>query len=313
MIIRKRKKPRPLQKLKALIPRLHPNHPNLESIKIDAAKRYKGYIGEQKVDYHLERIPMQHTIAHDVQLTNTDQKFQIDSLILTKKAIYIIETKNFDGTITFDTNLHQLIREQNTKEEGFDYPITQAENTKHQLQTWLAHKNIHNIPIHYFIVISEPSTIIRVHGNEQQIAKCVTHAANLNQKIQATEKTIQNTNWNHRKIGNIIHQECQDFDFNILRKHGITPHDILPGTQCPNCQNLGMTRHYAKWQCTKCQHTSKHAHRKTINDYLLLKKPYITNKDCRHFLQIHSRSTATRLLQSAKLSYDKKRQIWQKK
>ena len=134
MLIKKRNKPLPLQKLDALISRLHPNHPNLENIKKDAAIRYKGYIGEQKVDYHLERLTLPNTIAHDIYIKTEQQNFQIDTLILTQRAIYIIEIKNYTGTITFDTNLQQFIRKHDTKEEGFHDPITQAEMTQHQLQ-----------------------------------------------------------------------------------------------------------------------------------------------------------------------------------
>src|SRR5690625_2040915 len=93
MLIKKRTKPLPLQKLDALISRLHPNHPNLENIKKDAAIRYKGYIGEQKVDYHLERLTLPCTIAHDIYIKTEQQNFQIDTLILTQRAIYIIEIK----------------------------------------------------------------------------------------------------------------------------------------------------------------------------------------------------------------------------
>lgn len=312
MLIKKRTKPLPLQKLDALISRLHPNHPNLENIKKDAAIRYKGYIGEQKVDYHLERLTLPCTIAHDIYIKTEQQNFQIDTLILTQRAIYIIEIKNYTGTITFDTNLQQFIRKHDTKEEGFHNPITQAENTQHQLQQWLTTKNIRNIPIHYFIVISEPSTIIRVHGNEQSIAKTVTHTANLTQKITTTEQSHKNNNLNHRKIGHIITQASQQFDLDITRQHNITPHDIRPGVQCPNCKQHHMKRQHSKWHCTKCHHTSKHAHITALNDYLLLIKPYITNRNTRNFLKIQSRYQAKRLLQSANLTYNQKLKAWQK-
>ena len=54
MILKPRKKPLPLQKLEAVIPRLEPNHRKLPNMKEDLAIRMKGYIGEKKVDYTLK-------------------------------------------------------------------------------------------------------------------------------------------------------------------------------------------------------------------------------------------------------------------
>src|SRR5699024_10649356 len=108
MILKKRKKPLPLVKLEAVIPRLSPQHPHLDEMKQDAAKRYRGYIGEQKVDYFLEQLPNQFIHLQDVQLRIDKRNFYIDILIITAHSIYCIEIKNFRGTITFDTILQQF-------------------------------------------------------------------------------------------------------------------------------------------------------------------------------------------------------------
>jgi len=74
-----------------------------------------------------------------------------------------------------------------------------------------------------------------------------------------------------------------------------------------------MKRQHSKWHCTKCHYTSKHAHITALNDYLLLIKPYITNRNTRNFLKIQSRYQAKRLLKSANLTYNQKLKAWQKK
>ncbi|WP_430790342.1 hypothetical protein VBD025_06210 [Virgibacillus flavescens] len=58
---------------------------------------------------------------------------------------------------------------------------------------------------------------------------------------------------------------------------------------------------------------SKDAHEKTINDYLLIVKPSITNKEARKLLMLTSRSTATRILKASNLTYDKYRKHWVRK
>ncbi|MEN1968845.1 nuclease-related domain-containing protein [Lentibacillus sp. N15] len=129
MLLRKRPKPLPLQKMEALIPRMPPHFKQLPIMQADLASRVTGYIGERKVDYQLRSLTRKYTILHDVYLELPyGNSVQIDSLILTPNAIFIIESKNYKGTITFDTVLKQLIRDDGEKETGFKYPITQAEN-----------------------------------------------------------------------------------------------------------------------------------------------------------------------------------------
>ncbi|WP_407058295.1 nuclease-related domain-containing protein [Tigheibacillus jepli] len=72
---------------------------------------------------------------------------QIDNLIITPHAIYIIEVKNFNGTITFDTVLNQFIRDDGRKEGGFHHPITQVELQASRLERWLEENNFPIVPI----------------------------------------------------------------------------------------------------------------------------------------------------------------------
>lgn len=76
MIIRKRKKPKPLQKLDALIPRISPAHPKLPLLRKQAASYQKGYNGERKLDYHLQGMPEQFTIINDATLMFLERSFK---------------------------------------------------------------------------------------------------------------------------------------------------------------------------------------------------------------------------------------------
>lgn len=313
MIIRRRSKPLVLKKLEAAMLRLPKNFPRLQDIQREIGSRYKGYIGEQKVDYHLEILASQFTIIQDVCLKVQGRTFQMDSIIITNHAIFCIESKNFDGTITFNTILNQLTRNDGKTEKGYRYPITQAETHRLHLMNWLHEHNIHNIPIYYFIAISDPSTILQVIGDEKLIAKIVAHGESIPQKIiRSNNKLQRNTRLPMQQIGNSILQECIDHDFDILRKFDIKANDILTGVRCPACQTLGMDRVHAYWRCPNCHHQSKKAHLTAIAEYLHLVKPWITNKECMRFLTIDSRNLATRLLKSANLTYDSKNRRWRR-
>ncbi|MFD1037230.1 nuclease-related domain-containing protein [Virgibacillus byunsanensis] len=314
MIMKKRNKPLPLVKLDAIIPRTSPKFPRLPDMKQDAAKRNKGYIGELQVDYHLDHLAKRYTILKDVYMRIHGKNVQMDTVVIAEHTIFIIDSKNYDGTITFDTILNQLTRNDGMKETGFEYPITQIENQQLQLQNWLLDHNLPNIPVHFFIAISDPSTIIKVIGDQQAVAKVVGHGARIPRMILNKDEEIAQTGspkLQVSKIGKMILAECREFDIDIMGQYKVKK--LLPGVQCMECGYLGMDWIYGKWVCKNCTKTSKHAHEKAIADYLLLVKPWITNKECMRFLNLKSRSVATRILQSSGLHYQKEHKRWIKR
>lgn len=308
---RKRPIPLNLAKLDAAIPRLRKNFPRLEDMKRDAARRHKGYIGELTVDYYLDFLSSQFLILKDIHLNMQGKTVQFDSIVITNYGIFCIESKNVNGKITFDTILKQFIQHDGVTERSYRYPITQAETQRLQLSNWLHFRNYQNIPVYYFIAISEPSTIINVKGDEQAIAKVVAHAEHIPQMILKTDRKLQGrSRLPMRQIANEILHESKKHDSNILSKYGVQKSDILPGVHCPQCGWLGMNRIYNNWHCPKCNHRSRHAHKRAFADYFLLINPWITNAECRRFLKINSRNLATNLIKKEDLIYQKERKRW---
>jgi len=307
MIIKPLRKPLLLQKYEALLPRLGRN----AAVEKEHMKYVRGFEGEKEVDYHLRQMDETFTILSDVYLNPPG--VQMDYLVLTQRAIYIVEVKNFTGTITFDLTLDQLIRHQGGKETGFKNPLTQAERQKEQLHTWLESKSLKKIPIYYFIAISDPATVIKVNGDGESLAEIVTHGENLPRKLMEKERTIQ-TEYpiQHRKLGYEILRACKEFDLDMMKKHNLSSADLRRGVACPGCGRLEMLRIHSGWTCPRCNTKSKEAHSQALADYFLLVKPSITNAETRNWLKIQSRSTATRILQASGLIYNKTRSRWEK-
>lgn len=317
MNLKRRKKPIKLQKLEALLPRLSPDFSELHEIKRDTARRFKGHIGEKRVDYHIDQLSSDFTILEDVRLNENGKDFQVDSLVLSNDGIYIIEVKNFTGTITFNTILKQFTRFDGEKETGFRYPITQAETVQWKLMNWLHKHNIQHIPIRYFIAISDPSTIIKVIGNEKEVAQVVAHGEYIPRKILHMDRELRElrikedrgkTQLNHHQIGKLILAECAERDFDIFKKYNISIQNILPGVICPQCNQLYMNRGYGIWICKNCHLKSKRAHIATLNDFFLLIKPFITNREGRWFLRVNSRNVVLEILRDGNLQ--KKGKKW---
>jgi uncharacterized Zn finger protein (UPF0148 family) len=90
-------------------------------------------------------------------------------------------------------------------------------------------------------------------------------------------------------------------EVDLLKKYKISADELLRGVQCPECKFLPMERQYGNWYCPSCFAVCKNAHDKAIEDYLMLVKPKITNRECREFLGVESKDLSTSLLQKAGL------------
>src|SRR5690606_14749387 len=84
--------------------------------------------------------------------------------------------------------------------------------------------------------------------------------------------------------------------FPLADLYGINPADILPGIICPSCDRPGMKWGREKWNCPSCGHTGKTEHNQTIQDWFMLIKPKMTNRDFRYFTQLNNRNVARGLL-----------------
>src|SRR5699024_3433941 len=158
-------------------------------------------------------------------------------------------------------------RSDGDRETGFRHPITQAENQQLHFISWLHERNLHHIPVHFVIAISDPSTIFKVIGDRESIAGIVGHGEDIPGKIQKIdEKTAaaERGSLDNRKIGQSTCQEKQAVDTNVAHKYGMKDSDILPAVQCPHREHLGMVRRHTQWHCMKCGDYSKHAHLKTL-------------------------------------------------
>lgn len=315
MIIRKRTKPLILQKYEALQARLPPNSPQYQAIKQQVELRTRGHQGELTVDHHLNILAPKFTIIQDACLTSNGQTFQIDNLIISPHSIYIIEVKNFRAPITFDTDLNQFTTDDGRKISGYKHPIAQVKAQQLKLQNWLYEHNQPNIPIYYFIAVSEPSTLINVIGDYEKISSIVQHGEHIPWKILDFEQKQKNhPTYQHQKIGHFILKHCRDFDKDILEEWGIVPEQLVPGVRCRKCNRVGMEKVKWSWICPRCGLADRQAANHSIDEYLMLVKPWLKNKEILNFLNISSRYAVSRLLKNhPNLHYSEKRRRWEKK
>ncbi|MEQ2528848.1 nuclease-related domain-containing protein [Bacillaceae bacterium CLA-AA-H227] len=285
-------------KLESLLPRVHLAHPKTAYMQADLARYLKGYRGEKAVSYYLDFLPeKEYYIFHSLRLPSGKYFFQIDYLVLTVRYALILECKNFFGTLYFDEDFKQMIRIANEKEEGFQ-DISQAKWHLHQLRSFLMSHNI-TLPIDYFVVISDPSTIVKTSPKNREAMKKVVHGHSLLEKIAEVDRYYKEEIFGMkdlRKVSKLLLKSHTSENFDVLRKYGLKENEILAGVRCPSCTRVPMIRMSRTWHCSGCGLNDKNAHVSAVEDYFRLFGDSITNRQFRDFVGLESEDTAKRLL-----------------
>ncbi|MBN1068140.1 aldolase [Clostridium botulinum] len=137
-----------------------------EKIHKDILLLKEGLKGEQNVYFQIKNsfIPM--LALHDIRLEYEEYTAQFDFILITKKCIYVLETKKLSGNIEIneDGDFIRTIRTKQGKfyKEGMESPITQNERHINILKEILRKENlVNNFPIKSLVVIANPKTIIK--------------------------------------------------------------------------------------------------------------------------------------------------------
>lgn len=295
-----------IPKLQNILPRIDTTHPKILIIQANLAKALKGYRGEKAVNYYLDFLSeKENYILHSLRLPSGNYFFQIDFLVLTNRYALILECKNFFGTLYFDDDFNQMIRTANDKEEGFQDPISQAKWHQQQLRSFLKLHNI-TLPIEFFVVISDPSTIVKTNPRNREAMKKVVHGHSLLEKIAEVNSRYQNEMLDAkevRKLSKLLLKSHTPEDIDVLAKYGLSVGDILTGVRCPACGRIPMIRQKRIWYCCGCGVKDRNAHVIAVTEYFQLFGDSITNKQFRKFVHLESDTSAKKMLQAIELPF----------
>lgn len=307
-----RRKPLDLQMLDIIIPRLPKERTTLlAKLKYDAARMQKGFNGERKLDYHLRQLSDAYDILCDVTLRWNKKPFQIDTLVITSRAIFIISVKSLEGIITFQPHNRTLIQEVNGEIHRYECPIVQAERHKAMLMKWLDVRNLSSLPIYFIIGIAEMSTTI--HAENEHIKGHVQYVEYIPGLIQE----INNRHLHHenitlqKKITHQVLQTTEAFYIDYLQKYAISKEEIQVGIVCKQCNTLGTITYKRKFSCIQCGVVPQEEVLQSLYDLmLLLNIDNLSNKQAMQLLQLYNRHQTWRLLKKSKLVKQNKSYKW---
>ncbi|MGI8386793.1 nuclease-related domain-containing protein [Robertmurraya sp. P23] len=85
----------------------------------------KGFEGERKFDQLLEILQEERYILNDLLLEVNNSYFQIDSLIISQEAIYLLDVKNYQGDYYLDSDKLYSV----TTDREYKNPVTQLQRS----------------------------------------------------------------------------------------------------------------------------------------------------------------------------------------
>lgn len=302
MIVKHRDVSTDVFQLEALSRRLPCNHKMKKRIETDLRRKLTGLRGEKEVDYPLGFLEEDaYYILHDLRLPDQNGYFQIDTLIISRKYILILEVKNWYGTVLFGENGQVTRVGDDGVEEGFSNPISQSKIQQFRMRKWLESHSFYGLPVTYLVVMSFPSTLIK-SASSLPIPTTVIHNNKLMFKILELDKeyTIDKQTISEIKVlANRMIAAHTPSIINVLSKYSVGKDELIRGVFCTMCYAIPMIRGSQKWHCLSCSHKCTDAHLSAYNDYLLLLGLTISNRETREFLCLDSPYVTKRLLQKA--------------
>ena len=305
MIVKELEPPEIIFKLEALLKRLSKYYIGRHEIEIQLARYRAGYNGEMSLAYYLKQLSVkEYIILHDLRLCHQSTCFQMDTVILHKNFILILEVKNISGDIYIDTTYNQMIRTLNGTTEVFPDPILQSSNQRKNLERWLIENKCPAIPIENLVVFTNTNTYIKNSPQDKSVFQRLVRSPKLLFFIENYTKSYQTPIFTPKQLSkwsNFLLKNHSPKSYNVLKQFNVPQTEILTGVYCAHCQHVSMERISGTWRCMSCLSIQKDAHISALRDYAYLNTPFITNREARKFLKIESISVTRKLLQNLNL------------
>lgn len=283
--------------LELLLSRLSPQHPKRQLLEQQLSWIIAGKRGEERIRRKFNEFYTEEDfrILWDVTLKINTWSVQMDGLLLTKKGVIIIESKNISGQLHFDENTNEFTRVNSTGERTvMEDPKIQLEKHIRFLTHFFKMKKI-SLPISGLIVFTAKDCefISKPHG----VFACKTYQMiEYLLKILATFP-LEAKDCKLAQIQKLILTNQSPYKQPPLCSYYfIDPKELQPGVYCTSCKSLDMRRLNKNWICKNCGFQNPLAHLLAIQEYFSFVEPTITNKKFRQFCGFESRFVATRML-----------------
>ncbi len=267
---------------------------DFENIKI-------GFSGEKRVDRavletHFSDI---HYILPNVELrVSQNRQIEIDTLIITRSFICILEVKNLKGHLKFNENPYSLHQNLNGNVFSYPCPQMQVKRAGDSLNYWLKqHFNL-DLPIHKAIILPNEHVLLETPPTQEKLLGLREIPLYL-QSLEQQPHFISAQQLN--AIISKLKEEQHPYNhFPLSEKYHIPLSHLQTGVMC-QCGGKGIRQTQRTWLCNLCEQTIPQATENAVLDWFLLFKSSITHEECKKYLQECSQKSITRLISRTSL------------
>jgi hypothetical protein len=223
----------------------------------------KGYIGEQIFSGRLQEIcsPDESILLHSLLLECSNTVFQIDSLLITKHAIYLFEVKNFEGDCYLEGD-----KWYNSTGIEINSPVLQLSRCDSLFRRLLQEIGF-KIPVKPFIIFINPEfTLYNAPMNHP-----IIFPTQLNRFLTKLKSNFTPLNKNHVNLAKkLIAAQIDDSPYSRLPRYEYE--QLAKGVLCCRCNSFITTITKMYLFCGKCGHKEKIVTgiKRNVDQYMLL-------------------------------------------
>ncbi|TFJ92000.1 nuclease-related domain-containing protein [Lentibacillus salicampi] len=221
----------------------------------------KGYEGEVKFDALTEKLQCDCYILNDLLLQANNATFQIDTLIITAKTIYIYEVKNHEGEYYYES------------EKLFKLPQYEIVNPLHQSgrsesllrQLLLKHKV--SLPIEASVVFINPEFTLY----QAPLDKPIILPTQVKKHLSQLNSIPSALNEKHKRLADkLCALHIQESPYQKLPSY--TYEELRKGIPCLKCHSLSTVVEGHKLECRECCHKEALANTimRAVKEFMLL-------------------------------------------
>ncbi|WP_106588003.1 nuclease-related domain-containing protein [Salsuginibacillus halophilus] len=293
------KPPAPLRQLDVLMQRLPAVHPAYPKLEASYYKRRAGYRGEQSLTFIFNRFFQSFHILQDLRLpAPTGGHFQIDAMIVAPPRLFLLEAKNFKGTIQIDSPHGLLTRRIDGATEQFPNPLLQLESTSEQLQTWAKRMGLPQLDVHHLAVFTHPDHVL-----QRPEGALLLRPDEISWAIKRIMKGDTPTGRARHDASRLWCKALIDAHTPMppppLEQWGLAREQVPGGVWCAGCKMLTARWVNRRWRCEKCDQIAAKGHVTALEDFFALSSEPFTNAEIQSFLFLPQAKAVTRFLQEA--------------
>lgn len=270
-----------------LLVRLPEYHAEWGFVKEKLYQLESGFSGEVKVDEVLSEIPFTGEVRMLADISFecfVNRYIQIDTLIVTRKAIFLLEIKNYAaGEVEFDDRSGKTVHTTDRHVKRYDCVVDQVDRHVQGLKGILRELRV-ELPVYPMIVMANGGSIVERHP-QNVVVKYVKQLPRYMRLVLEQLPEVAGVNV-ERIYRALVARSYKRPLRPLCQRYKISYHDLRKGVLCRKCGNVVLKERGSTWTCQPCQLRQKDAAIDALKDWFYLVDNRLTNREAREFLGI---------------------------